>query len=182
MPSSEVERAVQFLQQGGVVAHATEGVWGLACDPWNKTAVNRILTIKKRSIDLGFIVIGTDSSSFQEELDTVEPEIRRKVVASWPGHVSWILPSNRFPDWVTGNRTAVAARVPDHKQARKLAMLFGKPVISTSANVSGSEPALTMEEVCQKFGDIVDFVLPGEVGTVVGPSRILNAVDDVKIR
>ncbi|MYC24601.1 MAG: tRNA threonylcarbamoyladenosine biosynthesis protein RimN [Gammaproteobacteria bacterium] len=182
MPSSEVEKAVKFLQQGGVVAHATEGVWGLACDPWNETAVNRILTIKKRSNDLGFIVIGADSCSFQEELDAVDPEIRRKVVSSWPGHVTWILPSHRFPDWVTGKRTSVAVRVPDHKQARKLAMLFGKPVISTSANISGSEPALTMEEVCQKFGEFLDFVLPGEIGTAVGPSRIRNAVYDFTIR
>ncbi|MYD46643.1 MAG: L-threonylcarbamoyladenylate synthase [Gammaproteobacteria bacterium] len=182
MPPSEVERAVKFLQQGGVVAHATEGVWGLACDPWNETAVNRVLKIKERSIDLGFIVIGTDVSSFQDELDALAPELRRKVEVSWPGHVTWILPSKRFPDWVTGKRPSVAARVPDHKQARKLAMLFGKPVISTSANVSGSEPALTMEEVCQQFGELVEFVLPGEIGTAVGPSTIRNAVNDITVR
>lgn len=182
MPSSEVDRAVKLLQRGGVVAHATEGVWGLACDPWNETAVNRILTIKKRSIDLGFIVIGTDSSAFQDELDVLAPEMRRKVLASWPGHVTWILPSNRFPDWVTGKRSSVAVRVPDHVQARAVAKLVGKPIISTSANVSGADPALTMDEVCQEFGDLVDYVLPGEIGSAVGPSRIFNAVTDDTVR
>ena len=182
MPSSEVDRAVKLLQRGGVVAHATEGVWGLACDPWNETAVNRILTIKKRSIDLGFIVIGTDSAAFQNELDVLAPETRRKVLASWPGHVTWILPSNRFPVWVTGKHSSVAARVPDHEQARAVAKLVGKPIISTSANVSGADPALTMEEVCQEFGDLVDFVLPGEIGSAVGPSRIFNAVTDDTFR
>ena len=182
MPSSEVERAVHFLQKGGVVAHATEGVWGLACDPWNETAVNRILSIKRRSSDQGFIVIGTNVSSFKAELDALAPEKRQQVVASWPGHVTWILPSNRFPDWVTGKRTSVAARVPDHKQSRKLVMCYGKPLISTSANVSGSQPALTMEEVCQQFGEMVDFVLPGEIGNVVGPSRIRSAIDDAIVR
>lgn len=182
MPSSEVDKAVKLLQRGGVVAHATEGVWGLACDPWNETAVSRILTIKKRSRDLGFIVIGTDFSAFQDELDVLTPDIRQKVLASWPGHVTWILPSTRFPECVTGQRTTIAARVPDHKQARTLAKLFGKPIISTSANVSGSDPALTMEEVCQKFGDVVDFVLPGAIGSAVGPSRIFNAVTDDTVR
>lgn len=182
MDSSEVDQAANLLKQGGVIAHATEGVWGLACDPWNETAVHRILTIKKRSIELGFIVIGSEPSTFEEELAALPTEIRHNVVASWPGHVTWILPSRRFPNWVTGNRASVAARVPDHIQARTLAKLFGKPVISTSANVSGSEPSMTMEEVCCEFGRLVDFVLPGKIGSAVGPSRILNALNEDTIR
>ena len=182
MTSSEVDQAVNLLIQGGVIAHATEGVWGLACDPWNEKAVSRILTVKKRSIDLGFIVIGAEPSMFHEELFALAPEVQQRVVASWPGHVTWILPSKRFPDWVTGNRTSVGARVPGHKQARTLTKLFGKPIISTSANVSGSEPALTGEEVRHQFGQLVDFVVPGKIGSATGPSRILNALNEDTIR
>lgn len=182
MGSSEVDQAVSLLKQGGVIAHAAEGVWGLACDPWNEKAVNRILSVKNRSIDLGFIVIGSEPSTFREELTALAPEIQQRVVDSWPGHVTWILPSKRFPDWVTGNRTSVGARVPDHQQARTISKLFGKPIISTSANVSGSEPAVTMEEVCREFGHLVDFVVPGKIGSAAGPSRILNALNEDTIR
>ncbi len=182
MASSDVDQAVNLLKQGGVIAHATEGVWGLACDPWNEKAVNRILTLKKRSIDLGLIVIGAEPSMFNEELVALSPVVQQRVVARWPGHVTWILPSKRFPDWVTGNRTSVGARVPGHKQARTLTRLFGKPIISTSANVSGSEPAVTMEEVCREFGHLVDFVVPGKIGSAAGPSRILDALNEDTIR
>ncbi len=182
MASSDVDQAVNLLRQGGVIAHATEGVWGLACDPWNEKAVNRILLAKKRSIDLGFIVIGSEPAAFQDELDDLAPEVQQRVVASWPGHITWILPSKRFPDWVTGKRATVGARVPGHKQARTLTRLFGNPIISTSANVSGSEPAVTMEEVCRKFGHLVDFVVPGKIGSAVGPSRILDARNEDTIR
>ena len=127
-------------------------------------------------------MIGSEPAAFQEELEILTPEIRRKVVASWPGHVTWILPTSRFPDWVTGSRDSVAARVPDHKQARKLAKLFGNVIISTSANVSREEPATTMEIVGQKFSPLVDFVVPGEISSAVGPSRILNAINEDTIR
>ena len=182
MHSSEVAHAVKILQRGGVIAHATEGVWGLACDPWNESAVKRILTLKQRPIDQGFIVIGSALGTFQDELDMLAPEIRSKVIASWPGHVTWVLPTRRYPDWVTGHRDSVAARVPDHKQARNLAKLFGNAIISTSANVSGEEPATTMDSVCQRFSPFVDFVVPGEISSAVGPSRILNAVNEDTIR
>lgn len=182
MHCSEIDQAVHILQQGGVVAHATEGVWGLACNPWNEIAVNRILTIKQRSIDHGFIVIGCESSTFQAELDLLTPEVLQRVERSWPGHVTWILPTHRFPDWVTGSRQSVAARVPDHQQARTLAKLFGNAIISTSANVSGTEPATTVEEVNQQFGPVVDLVVPGQIGSATGPSRIFNAVTEDKIR
>lgn len=182
MYCSEVDQAVLILQQGGVVAHATEGVWGLACDPWNESAVNRILKLKQRSIDLGFIVIGSESATFQAELDSLALEVRQRVEASWPGHVTWILPTSRFPVWVTGNRTSIAARIPDHQQARNLAKLFGTAIISTSANISGKEPAKTVEEVNQQFGLLVDLVVPGQVGSAVGSSRIFNAVTEEAIR
>ena len=180
--NSELDHAVKILQQGGIVVHATEGVWGLACDPWNEATVHRIFAIKQRPIDQGFIVIGSESSTFQEELDALNPELRRKVIASWPGHVTWILPTRRFPDWVTGHRTSVAARVPDHEQARKLTQLYGKPIISTSANVSGGNPATSIERVRQEFNSTVDFVLPGKIGAAVGPSGIFDAVNENKIR
>ena len=182
MQASELHQAVKVLQQGGVVAHATEGVWGLACDPWNEVAVHRILAIKQRSIEHGLIVIGSEATTFQEELDILTPGIQRKVIKSWPGHVTWILPTRRFPHWVTGNRDSVAARVPDHEQARSIAQHFGKPIISTSANISGEEPATTMKLAYQEFSTLVDLVVPGEIGSAVGPSRILNALNEDTIR
>src|SRR4051812_4787928 len=60
--------AAQLLRNGGVVAHATEGVWGLACDPFNGDAVARVLELKGRSIRKGLIVIGADPFNFVPEL------------------------------------------------------------------------------------------------------------------
>jgi len=133
--------AVRALRQGGLVLHATEGVWGLACDPWNPVAVERLLALKGRSAGKGLIVIGAAKECFGDELAGVEPARRREVEESWPGAVTWVLPNRRFPPWITGGRHTVAVRVPAHPQARAMCAAFGGPLVSTSANRAGRPPA-----------------------------------------
>ena len=182
MTSAELSKAACLLRQGGVVAHACEGVWGLACDPWNESAVQKILSIKQRESAKGLIVIAHDASEFSLEVDELDFQRRKEVTKSWPGHTTWILKSDRFPEAVTGGRGTIAARVPDHEQARALCESFGGPLISTSANVSETEPARTEEQVRLTVGASVDFVLPGQIGEADGPSRIRDATSGATFR
>ncbi len=180
--TSGLEQAAQVLRGGGVVAHASEGVWGLACDPFNGPAVNRVLDIKGRDADKGLIVVAADAGAFAEELDAQEADTAARIRASWPGAVTWVVRNTRFPSWITGGRDTVAIRVPDHAQARALAASFGGPLVSTSANRSGVAPALTAEEVERALGDEVDFILPGAIGAREGPSRIIDAANGETLR
>ena len=165
-----------------MVAHACEGVWGLACNPWCEAAVDRILEIKKRSVSKGLIVIGHSSAVFEPELEMVDSSRRFRVQHSWPGHVTWILPTQRFPQTVTGGRSTIAARVPDHKQARELCEAYGGALVSTSANHSSEIPARSESEVRESMGSQVDFILRGSIGDAIGPSEIRSAIDDVRLR
>ncbi len=180
--NDDIAAAVEVLRNGGIVAHACEGVWGLACDPWNESAVSRILSIKCRDADKGLIVIGHDTKVFDTEIKELEPTKQEMVRESWPGHVTWIVPSTRFPKVVTGSRSTIALRVPDHKQARELCERMDSPLISTSANVSSRPPARTKTEVEETLGCLVDFVLPGRIGSVEGPSTIRDALSGDQLR
>jgi L-threonylcarbamoyladenylate synthase len=133
--------AVRSLRRGGLVLHATEGVWGLACDPGNASAVALLLALKARPVNKGLIVIGACAGWFSAELAGVDPRVSQRVVESWPGAVTWVLPSRRFAPWVTGGRDTVAVRVPGHPQARALCHAFGAPLVSSSANRAGRPPA-----------------------------------------
>jgi len=133
--------AVRVLRRGGLVLHPTEGVWGLACDPWNPAAVEAVLRLKQRPASKGLNVVGAASGCFEAELSQLEPAARARVLASWPGPVTWLLPSERFPAWITGGRDVVAVRVPGHAGCRDLCRAFGSPLVSTSANRSGAAPA-----------------------------------------
>ncbi len=165
-------QAVARLRDAGVILHATEGVWGLACDPFNKDAVARLLNLKSRPVQKGLIVIGASERQFASELMTLAPEQLRMVRDSWPGAVTWLLPNQRFPDWVTGGRDTVAVRVSAHPQVCALSIQFSGPLVSTSANPAGLQPALTEDAARAYFPRGVDYVLPGHVLEPGAPSSI----------
>jgi L-threonylcarbamoyladenylate synthase len=175
--------AVQCLRRGGLVLHATEGVWGFACDPWNLEAVGRLLTLKDRSAAKGLIVIGAASECFAPELAGIDEAARARIEASWPGAVTWIIPNGRFPTWITGGRNSVAVRVPGHAQTRALCRAFGGPLVSSSANRAGRPPArrrlqaLALQKQLRRARNAAAapeylYLLPGETLGRRGPSEI----------
>lgn len=171
----QITVAVRALRAGGIVLHATEGVWGLACDPFNERAVARLLAIKRRPVSKGLILIGATAGCFEPELSLVDPVSRARVEVSWPGAVTWILPQRRFPAWITGDHEKVAVRVPGHPQARALAAAFGGPLVSTSANEGGQMPAGNRWQALRfasRSMPAIDYLLPGEVLENRGPSEI----------
>ncbi|MCZ6619884.1 MAG: L-threonylcarbamoyladenylate synthase [Gammaproteobacteria bacterium] len=170
--SWHLTEAARILRRGGVVLHATEGVWGLACDPYDPLAVAAVLHMKGRSIDKGLIVIGADTETFSEELMGLSDGQVGELETSWPGPTTWVLPSQRFPAWVTGGRSSVAVRVPAHDQARALCAAFAGPLVSTSANLSGLPPLRSRIRAVAVFKNRVDYVLSGETSGFSGPSEI----------
>ena len=177
-----LREAVGVLRGGGVVAHATEGVWGLACDPFDEAAVAKVLRIKGRPMDKGLIVIAGSAKEFAAELVALPRARAAAVRETWPGPVSWVTASSRFPDWITGGRPSVAIRVPGHAQARALAAAFGGPLVSTSANRGGGVPARTAAEVTAELGADVDYLLAGETSGRTEPSTIRDAATGAVLR
>jgi L-threonylcarbamoyladenylate synthase len=174
--------AVRVLCAGGVIAHATESVWGLACDAFDSDAVARVLQLKSRSVAKGLIVIGGDPSIFVSELAAVDERTAAEVLRSWPGPETWLLPNRSFPFWITGGRPDVAVRVPGHLQSHQLCARFGGALVSTSANLGGRLSARDELRVRRYFGTGVDYVLPGRVGGAKSPSRIRHAISGATIR
>jgi L-threonylcarbamoyladenylate synthase len=177
----ELRQAAAIVKAGGVVLHATEGVWGFACDPFNAEAVAAVLAIKGRQADKGFIVIGAQARCFSAQLQGLSESQRLAIQATWPGAHTWILPDTIYPDIIRGGRTTLACRVPGHEQARELCELLGTTLVSTSANRSG-EPSLTTQAQAEAaFGRQVGFVLPGAVLSP-GKASTIHALDGTILR
>lgn len=178
-----LSRAVAVLRSGGVIAYPTEGVWGLGCDPFNRTAVERILALKGRSPRKGLILLGSDVDQFAPWLTGLSEQQRATLAASWPDALTWLVPDNGYsPRWLTGQHDSIALRVSAHPLARELARLFGGPVVSTSANPQGRMAATTQLRARVYFGDRVDFYLPGAVLNPHQPSEIRDLVSGTVIR
>ena len=162
------------LKKGDVIAYPTEAVFGLGCDPNNEAAVLTLLKLKQRSIDKGLILIASHYQQLLPYIDdsSLNKEQKQLAFTSWPGPVTWIFPKNRTtPYFLTGKFDSIAVRVTDHPLVCQLCDLFGKPLVSSSANLSGHNPCRTVFEVKSQFGE--DFpVLKGETGHRLQPSEI----------
>jgi len=174
----------QTLQQGGVVAYPTEAVLGLGCDPHNKSAVYNLLTLKQRPVDKGLILVAKNFSQLLPYVDDakIPTHMRTEIFSSWPGPVTWLLPAaKQAPKWITGGSDLIAVRVSQHFIVRQLCELFGKPLISTSANVSGAKPAVNAEQLYQQF-DKTLLLVDGALGGANKPSQIRHGISGQTIR
>ncbi len=177
-----LRRAARALAAGGVIAHATEAVYGLACDPLNRDAVLRLLVLKRRSPGKGLILIAAGFGQLDAFVRFPSTRLREQVLATWPGPVSWVLPARPWvPSWLTGGRADLAVRVTAHPQARALCSLAG-PLVSSSANPSACAPARDPQRVRAYFGARLDYLLPGRLGAEPGPSRIFHALTGERLR
>ncbi|WP_419812424.1 L-threonylcarbamoyladenylate synthase [Bacterioplanoides sp.] len=182
MNNWHLQQARRCVEQGGVLAYPTEAVWGLGCDPTNEDAIQRILDIKKRPWQKGMLVVAASLDQLDDYLLPLSAEDFQQVDVTWPGPVTWVLPcEEHVPALLRGEHNTLAVRISAHPQVRALCEVTG-PLVSTSANPAGHEPARTLVQLRQYFSpstikrlkgsDVVDFVLPGQLGGQKQPSQI----------
>lgn len=174
--------AARILDKGGIIAYPTEAVYGLGCLPGKRDAVYRLLLLKKRSVSKGLILVAAFHEQLEQYVCYPGASVKKQVLATWPGPVTWLLPAKReTPDWIKGSHTTVAVRVSGHPVVRALCREVGV-LVSTSANPEHKLPAKTLRKVVEYFGHSLDYIVPGEVGGLAGPTEIRDAVSGAIIR
>ncbi|WP_068857686.1 L-threonylcarbamoyladenylate synthase [Perlucidibaca aquatica] len=168
-----LQQAVNAVRAGGVIAYATEAVWGLGCDPWSAEAVAKIWQIKRRDPGKGLILIASQWQHVAPLLSQLSAEQLKHLQASWPGPVTWLVPvSDSFPVWLRGKHESVALRVSAHPGVKALCDQFGGPLVSTSANRAGAPAARSLFDVRQRLGAELDYILPSTTGKLARPTEI----------
>lgn len=156
---SEVAAAVQVLRAGGVILYPTDTVWGLGCDAANAEAVDKIYRLKQSDNKKSMLVLCASADMVVRYVDRA-PGIAFEVMELAAKPLTLILPGavgvapNLIPDEGT-----LGVRVPDHEFCRQLLRAFGRPVVSTSANISGHEAPVGLHEVARELVEGVDFVV-----------------------
>jgi len=182
--ADSLEHCVTQLNHQAVIAYPTEAVFGLGCDPDSESAVMALLALKQRPVEKGLILIAADYTQLEPYISDRELTVlqRERMFACWPGPVTFVVPvPPQTPRWLTGQFDSLAIRVSDHPDVQALCRAFGKPLVSTSANLSGQPPCRTAEEVKYQFGDRFP-VLAGKTGGRQNPSEIRDVISGELIR
>jgi L-threonylcarbamoyladenylate synthase len=176
--SIDIAEAVVVLNRGGLVAYPTEAVWGLGCDPFVADAVQRLFDLKQRSAAKGVILIAASLEQLEPLIDLAaltEPR-RREVLSSWPGPATWTMPCReRVPERLRGEHATLAVRVTAHPVAAALCAAFGRPIVSTSANIAGDPPPRLRGDIDERVLAGVDGLVEGATGGLDRPTPIRDA-------
>ena len=178
-----LQHASDIIQQGGIIAYPTEGVYGLGCDPFNQQAVQKILSLKQRSVAKGLLVIAADWQQVVALTTSVDSTLLQNALIRWSQQpVTFLFPhSDTAPAWITGDSDSIGLRLTLHPVAKRLCELAG-PLVSTSANVSGHIAARTAAEVRFYFPVGIDVVIDAPIGDLNKPTPIIDVVTGQAVR
>lgn len=177
----KVSDAHDFLKNGKVIAYPTEAVYGLGCSAFDQEAVQAILALKQRPMHKGLILLIADWLQLTPLIAAVSPELMDPVRASWPGPVTWVFPkADNIPNWLSGEHDGIAIRMTAHPLAR--ALCADGPVVSTSANINGQNPAMDLADLYLQFPRGIDAALIGDLGGLNQPSDIYDVRTGARLR
>ena len=156
----ELQAALEVLRAGGIILYPTDTVWGIGCDATNAEAVEKIYKLKQSQNKTSMIVLCRDADMIVRYVNKA-PGIAFEVMEMSEKPLTLILQgavgvaSNLIPDEGT-----LGVRVPNHEFCQQLLRKFGKPIVSTSANISGEPtPLKGLKDVERVIIDGVDFVV-----------------------
>lgn len=178
MEKQYLDKINNTLINGGVIAYVTDTVWGLGCLPNNEKAVKKIYEIKHRDGKKPLILMSDEFYNLLDYLkQPIEKEAQKLIKKYFPGALTLVLEkSKKTPDYITSGLNTVGVRIPDNKVFAEICRnIDGRVLATTSANLSGEDPALTYDEALKYIGDKVDLVIPdygytakGKASTVAG--------------
>ena len=155
----EVDKAVGVLRAGGIILYPTDTVWGLGCDATDADAVAKIYALKRSENKKSMLVLCGTADMVVRYVDKA-PAIAFEVMELATTPLTAILPgAARVAETLVPEEGTLGVRIPDHEFCRRMLRAFGRPVVSTSANVSGEATPAGLQEVAREIIDGVDFVV-----------------------
>lgn len=172
-----IRKAIEILQDGGIIIYPTDTVYGMGCDLYNKKGIEKIYEIKRRSKKqpLSFVCADLkDISRYARVSDYAYKTMKRLL----PGPYTFILEASRLvPKIILPKRHTTGIRVPDNQICLSLVGELGHPIISTSVTVEDGEVLSNPLEIRERFEHRVDLIIDGGI-LVSEPSSVISLVDD----
>lgn len=155
----EINNAVSVLQDGGIILCPTDTIWGIGCDATNEKAVKKICIIKQRQAMKGFIILVSDEKMLLRFAKEV-PALAFDLIESNDAPLTIIYDSGRgLAKNVLADDGSIAVRLVKDEFCQRLIHKFGKPIVSTSANIGGESPPKNFSDISDEIKEKVDYVI-----------------------
>jgi tRNA threonylcarbamoyl adenosine modification protein (Sua5/YciO/YrdC/YwlC family) len=172
-----VQRAVEVLSKGGVIAYPTDTYYGLGCDLGSKKGIERLYQLKGRDKKKPLSFLCPDLSDVAK-YGHVSNFAYRTMKSLTPGAFTFILEATRLvPDAMMSKQKQVGIRVPDSAIAREIAVALGRPIVTTSATDTEGEPLTDARDIKEMLGHGLDLILDGGV-RLMEPSTVVSLIGD----
>lgn len=180
---NDITSCLQTLNAGGIILYPTDTVWGIGCDATNENAVTKIYTVKKRNEEKSMIILVSEESTILQYISHPNPII-----------FDYIKGIHRPTTVIYGNARGLAKnllnsdgsvgiRIVKDSFCRQLINRFGKPIVSTSSNVSGFPPPANFEDIDIQIKTGVDYIVQHRQNdlTTAEPSTVVRLGNDGKV-
>lgn len=156
---NDIKKALEVLKSGGIILYPTDTIWGIGCDATNAEAVKRVYEIKQREDSKSMLVLMENPNRISSYVDDV-PEIALDLleVTNKPTTIIYSGAKNLANNLINSDGS-IGIRITDEDFTQQLIQRFRKPIVSTSANISGDAPAQNFMEINQDIIDAVDYVV-----------------------
>ncbi|WP_420553397.1 L-threonylcarbamoyladenylate synthase [Tenacibaculum aiptasiae] len=174
----EINRTESFLKKGEIILYPTDTVWGIGCDATDTKSVKRIFEIKNREESKSLIILVDSIEMLQQYIDEI-PEDALKILKEnkKPTTIIYNNPKGLAKNTIASNNT-VAIRIPDDEFCKQLIKKFGKPIVSTSANISGEPTAKSFSEISNAILNSVDYVVDLHREKITQKSSTILRIDN----
>ncbi|TKC05631.1 threonylcarbamoyl-AMP synthase [Pedobacter polaris] len=172
----EINNALEILKNGGVILYPTDTVWGLGCDATNEEAVAKVNEIKGRSADKSLIILLDNENKLQSYVTEI-PDVAYELIEFAENPMTIVFSgAKNLAKNVINLDGSVGIRIVKHDFCEQLLQRFRKPIVSTSANVSGEASPRFFDEISDAIKDAVDYIVDFDQDnrTVKKPSTIIK--------
>ena len=154
----EIRKTLGILKNGGVILYPTDTIWGLGCDATNPEAVKRIYDIKKRAHNKSMLVLLDDAGKIASYADVPDIALDLIEVADKPTTIIYPGAKRLAPNLIAEDGT-IGIRITREEFTRSLIFRYNKPIVSTSANISGEPSPHFFGEISEEIKNAVDYIV-----------------------
>jgi L-threonylcarbamoyladenylate synthase len=157
--NEDIKKALEVLKSGGVILYPTDTIWGIGCDATNPEAVKRVYEIKQREDCKAMLVLMENPNRLNSYVDEV-PEIAWDLIDANDKPMTLIYPgAKNLANNLINSDGTIGIRISNEEFTQNLIQRFRKPIVSTSANISGDPSPANFSEINEKLKELVDYVV-----------------------